>query len=229
MARTAAQNDLASQGGLVLKQCSWVLFSAVLIAYSALGATGSPSSSSAGRRVYQWVDAQGVTQYGDRIPPEYASQEHRVISGRGVELEYTEAQKSPEQLAEEEQKRIDAARRAERDRNLLNTYVSVQEIERLRDQRLTLLSDQIKVTGQFLEILNGQMSRLKVSSSHFKPYSTDPNAPPMSDQVAEDLVRVVSDIHTQEDNLREKRSEEATTSKQFESDIARFKELKGMH
>jgi hypothetical protein len=206
---------------------SWVLFSAVLLVSSALGATNSQPSS--GRKVYEWVDAQGITQYGDRIPPEYASQEHRVISGQGIEIEHTDAQKTPEQLAEEDQKRIDTARRADRDRNLLNTYVSVQEIERLRDQRLTLLSDQIKVTGQFLEILNGQMSKLKVSSARFRPYSDDPNAPPMSDQVAEDLVRVGSDIHTQEENLREKRSEQAIMSKQFESDITRFKELKGIH
>ena len=212
-----------------MKYRSWVLFSAVLLASSALGADNSQSSSSSGRKVYEWVDAQGITQYGDRIPPEYASQEHRVISGRGIELEHTEAQKTPEQLAEEEQKRIDAARRADRDRNLLNTYVSVQEIERLRDQRLGLVIDQIKVTGQFLDILNGQMSKLRLSSARFRPYSTDPNAPPMSDQVAEDLVRVGSDIHTQEENLREKRSEQAIMSKQFESDIARFKELKGIH
>ena len=30
-------------------------------------------------------------------------------------------------------------------------------------------------------------------------------------------------------NLHEKRSEEATMSKQFDSDIQRFKELKGIH
>ena len=212
-----------------MKHRGWVLFSAVLLASSALGASSSQSSSSSGRKVYEWVDAQGITHCGDWIPPEYASREHRVITGQGIELQRTEAQKSPEQLAEEEQKRVDAARGADRDRNLLNTYVSVQEIERLRDQRLTLLSDQIKVTGQFLEILNGKMSKLKLSSARFKPYSTDPSAPPMSDQVAEDLVRVGSDIHTQEENLREKRSEEALMSKQFESDIARFKELKGIH
>ena len=219
----------ASKGGLVLKRRGWVLFSAVLLGSSALGASSSQSSSSSGRKVYEWVDAQGITHYGDWIPPEYASREHRVITGQGIELQRTEAQKSPEQLAVEEQKRVDAARGADRDRNLLNTYVSVQEIERLRDQRLTLLSDQIKVTGQFLEILNGKMSKLKLSSARFRPYSTDPNAPPMSDQVAEDLVRVGSDIHTQEENLREKRAEEAIMSKQFESDIARFKELKGIH
>ena len=54
-------------------------------------------------------------------------------------------------------------------------------------------------------------------------------APAMPDQIAEDLVRVGIDIRTQEQNLREKRSEETIMSKQFDSDIARFKELKGIH
>jgi hypothetical protein len=51
----------------------------------------------------------------------------------------------------------------------------------------------------------------------------------MTDQLAEDLVRVGSDIITQEGNLREKRSEAAAMSRQFDNDIARFKELKGIH
>jgi D-alanyl-D-alanine carboxypeptidase len=112
---------------------------------------------------------------------------------------------------------------------LLNTYVSVQEIERLRDQRVTLLSDQIKVTSSFLELLNTKLKKLRINSMRFKPYSADPNAPAMPDQLADDLVRVGNDIRTQEQNLHEKRSEESTMKKQFESDIDRFKELKGIH
>jgi hypothetical protein len=40
---------------------------------------------------------------------------------------------------------------------------------------------------------------------------------------------VGNDIRTQEHNLQEKRTEAATMSKQFDGDIARFKELKGIH
>ena len=112
---------------------------------------------------------------------------------------------------------------------MLTTYASVQEIERLRDQRVTLVTDQIKVTSQFLEVLNGRLKKLRDGSLHYKPYSSDPNAPAMPDQFAEDLVRVGNDIRTQQQNLREKHSEETTMSKQFESDIERFKELKGIH
>ena len=179
-----------------------------------------------GRVLYKWVDSDGVTHYGDRVPPEYATKEQHVINSRGVEISKLDAQKSPEQMAADEQKRLDAEQRENRDKNLLSTYVSVQEIERLRDQRLTLLADQIKVTNQFLETLDGRMKKLRVDSMRFKPYSSDPHAPSMPDQFAEDLVRLSTDIHTQEQNLRQKRSEEATMSIQFESDIDRFKELK---
>lgn len=210
-----------------LKQLTWLFCAWISLIPAALA--GNTSTPNSGRKVYEWVDSQGITHYGDHIPPEFASQEHRIINPEGVELEHTDAQRTPEQIAEDEQKRADAVQRASRDRNLLSSYASVQEIEHLRDQRLALVTDQIKVTGQFLDTLNRKMTGLRTASSRFKPYSLDPNAPPMTDQLAEDLVRVGGDITTQEENLREKRSEAATMSRQFESDIARFKELKGIH
>jgi hypothetical protein len=206
---------------------SRLLSTSVLIAAAVLAAGAWGANST--RKVYKWVDDQGVTHYGDQIPPEYAAQAHGVINNQGIEVEHTDAQKTAEQLAAEDQKRLDTEQRASRDRNLLTTYGSVQEIEHLRDQRLSLLTDQIKLKEQFLETLNVKMNKLKVTSSHYKPYSGDPKAPPMTDQLTEDLVRVGSDIRTQEDNLRQKRTEQANMNQEFEGDIARFKELKGIH
>jgi Domain of unknown function (DUF4124) len=206
-----------------LKNVALILCTIALLAPTAYAADTTTDS---GRVLYKWVDKDGVNHYGDRIPPEYAAQEQHVMNSRGVEIRQVEAQKSAEQMASEEQKRLDTEQRLVRDKNLLNTYVSVQEIERLRDQRIQLLNDQIKVTSQFLETLDGRMKKLRADSMHFKPYNSDPKAPSMPDQVAEDLVRLSTDMHTQEQNLRQKRSEEATMSIQFESDIDRFKELK---
>jgi hypothetical protein len=183
----------------------------------------------AGRTLYKWVDAQGVTHYGDQVPPEYASQEQQIINSQGVVINHVDGQKTPEQLAAEDQKRLDAQQSQNRDHNLLSTYASVQEIERLRDQRLTLLSDQIKVTSQFLEVLNGRLTKLRTTSMHYKPYNSDAAAPAMPDQVAEDLVRMGNDIRTQEQNLHAKQSEDSKMRNQFESDIQRFKELKSIH
>jgi hypothetical protein len=204
-----------------MKNVAWMICTTLLLTSVAL--------ADKGRNLYKWVDSDGVTHYGDRIPPEYASQEQHVINSQGVEISRLEAQKSPEQQAAEEQKKQELADRQNRDRNLVTTYASVAEIERLRDQRLTLVSDQIKVTSQFLETLNGRMKKLRAQSMSYKPYNTDPKAPAMPDQIADDLVRLGNDIHTQEQNLGQKRSEQVTMSKKFSSDIERFKELRGLH
>jgi Domain of unknown function (DUF4124) len=216
----------ASLEDIRVKNVAWILCALTLLASPGFAAGAGASN---GRTLYKWVDEQGVTHYGDHIPPEFAGQEQQVINSQGVEIRRLEAAKTPEQLAAEEQKKTEAQQRQNRDKNLLNTYASVQEIERLRDQRLALVSDQIKVTSQFLEVLNGKLKKLRASSTRFKPYNTDPNAQAMPDQIAEDLVRVGNDIRTQEQNLREKRSEDTTMRKQFESDVERFKELKGIH
>jgi hypothetical protein len=207
-----------------LRKIACIVAIAALLAWSAsLQATDST------RKLYKWVDEQGVVHYGDRIPPEYASQEQHIFNSKGVEVERRDALKSPDQMAADEQKKLDAQERQNRDRNLLNTYVSVQEIERLRDQRLALVSDQMKVTSQFLEILHGRLQKLEANSMHFKPYSSEPNAPRLPDQIADDLVHLHKDIHTQEQNLRQKQSDEAAMRAQFDSDLSRFKDLKGIH
>jgi hypothetical protein len=217
----------ASLEDMRLKHVAWILCAVALLALSGLPAGAAGTNT--GRTLYKWVDEHGVTHYGDRIPPEYASQEQHVINSQGVEINRLDAQKTPEQLAADDQKKLEAQQSQNRDRNLLSTYASVQEIERLRDQRVALVSDQIKVTSSFLDSLNGKLKKLRILSMHYKPYNSDPKAPAMPDQLAEDLVRVGNDIHTQEQNLREKGSEETTMRRQFESDIARFKELKGIH
>src|ERR1700689_419019 len=96
--------------------CSSVLVAAAALAAGAWGATGST------HKVYKWVDDQGVTHYGDQIPPEYAAQAHGVINNQGIEVEHTDAQKTAEQVAAEDQKRLDTEQRANRDRNPLTTY-----------------------------------------------------------------------------------------------------------
>jgi hypothetical protein len=218
----------ASLEGRVLKNVMWILCLCGLLAFAPAASFAAPASSPSnnGRVLYKWVDKDGVTHYGDHVPPEYASQEQHILNSRGYEINHLDAQKSAEQAAAEEQRKLDADQRQLRDKNLLSTYASVQEIERLRDQRLTLIADQIKVTNQFLETLNGRMKKMRADTLRFRPYSSDPKAPSMPDQMAEDLVRLASDMRTQEQNLKQKHSEESAMSIQFESDIDRFKELK---
>ena len=195
-----------------------------------LVAAGAPAGAQdAARKLYKWTDEQGQVHYGDHVPDAYANQERHVFNKQGVEVGKIEAQKSPELAAIEEQKIQAAEERRRRDKNLVITYGSVEEIERLRDQRLGLLANQIKVASQFLEILNGRLEKLRSDSMRFKPYSDKVGAPKLPDLMAEDLARVGADIQTQEDILRQKRAEEGDLRAQFGADITRYKELKGLN
>jgi hypothetical protein len=191
----------------------------------ALAAT-QPGSSA--RKVYKWTDEKGQIHYGDQVPPEYSSQERHVMNAQGVEVSKLDAQKTAEQIAVEDKRIKESNAQRDRDRNLLNTYSTVQEIERLRDSRLVLVADQIKVTNQFLDQLDMRLRKLQNDSMHFKPYNADANAAPMPAGLVDDLVRTGNDIRTQKMNLQQKRGEEKTMRDDFAHDIDRFKQLKGI-
>ena len=53
---------------------------------------------------YRWVDENGVVHYGDSVPPQYASGRAHSSTARASWSGHTEAQKTPEQMAEEERK-----------------------------------------------------------------------------------------------------------------------------
>ncbi len=136
-----------------MKNVAWFFCAGALLAAPGFAATTPPNN---GRVLYKWVDSDGVTHYGDRIPPEYANQEQHVMNSRGIEIRPPRRAEVRRNKWRSKSKRNSMREQREnRDKNLLSTYASVQEIERLRDQRLTLLADQIKVTSQFLENLDG--------------------------------------------------------------------------
>src|SRR6266403_3106085 len=94
-----------SIGEVFLKNFAWAVSVLLLLATTSFSAGAAPSS---GRKLYKWVDEQGVTHYGDHIPPEYAAQEKQVINSQGVVINRLEAQQTPEQLAAQEQKKLEA-------------------------------------------------------------------------------------------------------------------------
>jgi cation transport regulator ChaC len=199
----------------------------VLGILTAVAATAA-SSPGSGKKLYKWVDENGVVHYGDRIPPQYAKQERKVLNERGVEVGRLEREKTQaERLADEARLRSVTDAR-QRDQILLTTYISVRQIEQLRDQRLELIESQVQVTNQYIGTLQERLGKLHARSQFFRPYSSNDNAKPMPDTLAEDLVRTVNEIRVQERNLDGKRTEQDQLRSEFQSDIDRYKELKGL-
>lgn len=204
------------------------LLSTALVAWLALCPVAAFSADKGGKDkpVYKWTDDKGVVHYGDSIPAQYSKQDRRVLNEQGVEVGRLEAEKSEAQRADEEQRIRAATSARQRDQVLLTTYVSEQQIEQLRDQRLDLIEGQVQVTSQYLDTLTARLDNLQTQAQFFKPYSSNAGAKPMPDHLAEDLVRTLNEIRAQQRNLASKRREQSDLRDRFAADISRFRELK---
>jgi hypothetical protein len=184
---------------------------------------------------YRWVDEDGVVHYGDSVPPEYSKQERQIVNDYGVEIdrlarEKTAAELSAEQeaLALEQEKQRQAEAEMRRDEVLLNTYLSVDEIEALRNQRMVLLDGRVRVTEAYLGSLRQKLANLQNDAKRFRPYSSDPDAPPIHDNLAKELSNTLNSIIAYEQTLTETRTQQVQLVAKFDDDITRFKSLKGL-
>lgn len=185
-----------------------------------------------GKKLYRWVDEQGVVHFGDHVPPEYADTNRQVLNRQGVAVGTEAGAKTPDQAAAEKAaaeraaaEREALAEAARRDQVLLDTYLSVEEIEALRDQRAELMATQIKVTEHYLESLRQNLQKLQKEAAAFKPYSTDPAAKPIDEKLARELASTMDSIQLYEKNLSDAKAKQSELLAQFAADIARFREL----
>jgi hypothetical protein len=189
-------------------------------------------SGAAGQKLYRWVDSAGVVHYGDQIPPEYASRDRDVLNSQGVAVD-SEKREITEADREEQRKREEAAAAARqakeeverRDRMLLATYLSVHDIEELRDRRLELLDSRIKVTEVYVANLK---KRLDTLHGEAKRFESGPNPRPVPADLTKEIADTQDTIDSYEQSLERNRAEQIKVRASFDADIERFKELKGI-
>jgi hypothetical protein len=183
------------------------------------------------QKVFRWTDAEGQVHYGDHIPPQYAEFPKDVLNDHGVTIENLEGKKTAEQL---EQERIENERRAAQklqhraDQALLATYLTVEEIWMHRDRRVELFQAQSRVTELYLSNLARRLEALRKEVANYQPYSEDPDAPMIPQQLADQLKQTKETIDRHERNLKKFRSDEQQIISRFAGDISRFKTLKGI-
>ncbi len=170
-----------------------------LLAIAALVVAAWASPAAAGK-VYRWVDENGVVHFGDAIPPEYSRQRHEVLNSSGARVTVHEEKIEPETPV-----------RDDRDRALLATYASVEEIEAVRDRRTGFLDSQNEVAKERLADLLLRRQEL----------GDNPAA-------INELATVEQRIREYNGEIERRDLEIARIRDQFDGDITRFRELKGL-
>lgn len=178
---------------------------------------------------YRWVDEKGVVHYGDRIPAQDSQKESAVLNREGVEVNRRDAQRSPAEQAEQLKRDEEQAKTEQHDTFLLTTYTSTKDIEDLRDARLAELNGQHAAEEQYIATLNSRLASYQSQAMSFKPYSDNPKALKMPDDLAENLVHTLSELRTQRNAVAAKDQEVLAVRTEFDSDIQRYKKLRSTH
>ena len=166
-----------------------ILLSAV-DARAARGRRRAGAQSDKQKKLYRWVDKNGQVHYGDSVPAEYAEQDRDVLNRQGVPVGREEGTITPEEAAVKaaaDKAARDEQKRKLRDRVLLQTYQSVQELEILRDNRLDLVDAQLTIQEQSLSNLRAQRAQIERMASRYAPANTGADAQPLPDELAADL------------------------------------------
>ena len=178
-------------------------------------------------RIYKWVDENGEIQYGDRVPPRYATTERSVINDQGRTVKVYQAPKSPEEKAEAqalakqraEEKKI-AEQQAVRDHSLLSTYSSEEDMLMARDSKVASVETLIQLTKSRLDSMQKRLNELTDEAAEFER-----SGKKLPEGLVNQMKNIKEQIENNDDFLKNKQTEKEQIAIKFDEDIKRYREL----
>jgi len=178
-------------------------------------------------RIYKWVDETGEIQYGDRVPPRYATTERSVINDQGRTVKVYAAPKSPEEKAEAqalaeqraEEKKI-AEQQAVRDHSLFSTYSSEEDMLLARDSKVSSVETLIQLTKSRLDSMQKRLSELTNEAAEFER-----SGKKLPGGLVNQMKIIREQILQNEAFVKAKENEKEQIANKFDEDIKRYREL----
>jgi chromosome segregation ATPase len=170
-------------------------------------------------KLYKWVDDEGVTHYGETIPPEYANREAQQIE-KGIVKPKAVVEKpgAIKKEVPEDQATIDQRRR---DEALLGSYTNEQEIDLARDRNLQQIDARTNSIKTRLDNAQGDLNEHRREQEVYT--KTGKTVPP---SLIDDIARDEAKVGKLQGELNQSQSEAATLKARYEADKQRFRELK---
>ena len=178
------------------------------------------SSSAHAADLYRWQDDEGNVHYTDRVPPQYVKQGYRVISEQGLTIQTIKS--TDEEAAEQGKKPAQISKeQALKDRRLLMTYGSEEEIIAARERKLADVQSLIELGQETVSLLEVQFRQLaKQAGDYEKQGKAIPES--LLTQVAATRRKISKyEIH-----LKENKTGLETIKSNYDSDLQRYRQLK---
>jgi hypothetical protein len=188
------------------------------------GATLLALAGHARGALYKWVDEHGEVHYSDKVPPEAVNKGNVELNKQAVPIKKTEPAPTPEQLkakaAEDERQRVLAKQQEEvarRDRALLASYTSENEIDLARTRALQTIDNVM----QSAQAYSAQLAKRKEALLAKKAAAGDKAGANLD----RELEMLNGEIDRQADLVAQKKREAATVTAKYDADKARWREL----
>jgi hypothetical protein len=185
-------------------------------------------------KLYKWTDEDGTVHYSDKLPPDAVEKAHQEMNTHGVTTKSVNREKTKEEkLAEEvsnaaieaEKKRVaeEEAKLRARDERLLSTYTTERDLLLARQEHLEAIDSIINLTTSNNVSLDQQAAAARKRVENLQKANKE---------VPENITKQVENLDGQltknKNFILAKQEERARLEQQFELDLARYRELKGV-
>ncbi|MFZ0254376.1 MAG: hypothetical protein WAN46_01750 [Gammaproteobacteria bacterium] len=180
-----------------------------------------------------WTNSEGMRECGNVVPPEYAQKSHRELNPQGVLIEQTARAKTQEELQQEQaEKRKRAAEKAElariaheqakRDRVLLHTFTTEEDMALARDGKLQTIEARVRHVEGRIGKLDQSLENRRARAALLERRG---NIAPA--ELQKEILDIEREISDNRELIQLWRAEQGSVRASFEVDLQRFRQLKG--
>ena len=173
-------------------------------------------------RMYKCVDANGKVYYSDKLNPDCAQGSE--LNRQGVVMPKKKvanpAQRSKDDVGVDSK---NSQHQERRDRALMATYTTEEEIDAARDRSLAIPAQATKSVESKLDKINGQLTELKNQADALAAQKK-----PLPSRLLEDVNARHKELARLEADLAQRKVQADSIRAKFEADKLRFRELKGL-
>ncbi len=185
------------------------------------------ATAASAERTFKWVDAQGNTHYGDRVPLQAAAQQRQEINEQGRTLKTYAEPGSQEAIAEqrrlaalEYEQRQQTDEQSHRDSELLARYTSETDILMTRDSEIDAIEEFIRMTNIRIESLQKRLEELSGEAATYEE-----RGKPVPEFVQHQTTLIQEQISQNQAIISSKRAEMDSINKRYAADIAHYQSL----
>ena len=179
-------------------------------------------------KTYKWVDENGQTHFGDKIPEQYLIKEHKELNDQGLTTKKVDAMPTEEELQEmqrqatlkkEEERKAKESKK--RDRVLIDTYTTERDLIIARDARLDAVGSQLQLSESIIKDAERKLEQTKSQIAAIKAQSKK-----VPKNISDKKAKNESQLATYKKVAKGHHERKQAIMVQFEGYIERFRELK---